>query len=132
MTEEFTIRLSHLDDLQLTREIVADAAGRIGFTPEDAGAIVSAVFEACANALTHGRTTGADTAALNIRILPDRIEAVVYDNGIGFPYPCQITMPPVSSPRGRGIPMMFAFMDEVDIDCSHGCKVTLIKRLHTD
>jgi serine/threonine-protein kinase RsbW len=128
MTEEFVIRLLNPDDLQLTREVITDAAGRAGFASYDAGQIVSAVFEACANAVTHGRACGADHAVLTVRILPDRIEAVILDNGRGFITPSNPSMPPITSSRGRGIPLMFTFMDEVTIDCHHGCKVTLSRR----
>jgi len=103
----------------------------MGFSDEDTQAVVSAVFEACVNALTHGLNAGEGKVTLCVRTYPDRFEAVIRDPGKGFTYPAATGMPPPGSHRGRGIPLMRAFMDDVRIEFDGGCKETLIKYLPT-
>lgn len=113
------------DDLPLCREAAQKAAAAAGFEGQVLGDIVCAVFEACVNAVTHGRSGQA--ATLRIRVYEDRLEAVVKDSGRGLDTPPGGPLPPPTVPHGRGIPLMRAFMDEVKLDDSNGLQVTLVK-----
>jgi len=125
--KEKTIEINDgIKDLPKCREMIKSTVAEMGFSKPDRWGIVSAVFEACVNAVTHGWK---GHATLTVRMLNDRLEAVVRDSGDG----CKIIptgiMPSPAANRGRGIPLMMNFMDEVKIDSNNGCKVTLIKYL---
>ncbi|MCC6446701.1 MAG: ATP-binding protein [Armatimonadetes bacterium] len=109
------------------RETTQQVASEMGFNGQDLWGIVSAVFEACVNALTHGRQQGREPVMLILRAFDDRLEAVVKDRGKGFACPPAVAMPPVSSMRGRGIPLMKSFMDDMKVESGDGCIVTLVK-----
>ncbi|MBI2844828.1 MAG: anti-sigma regulatory factor [Armatimonadetes bacterium] len=129
---EVTLELDNIKrDLPRTRDIVLDAARDIGFTDSDAWCIVSAVFEACANAVVHGRRGCQGRITLSVRTYDDRLEAIVQDTGAGFTCPAKSPVPPPTSRRGRGIPMMKAFMDEVRFEYDGGCRAVLVKHLTT-
>ena len=112
------------------RRRVARAAARLGFKDEELMGIVSAVSEACINALTHGCPNGKSAPVLYLHTHPNRFEAVVQDSGQGFTCPANTPMPSISSRRGRGIPLMKHFMDEIKIESRNGCRVTLVKYVH--
>lgn len=111
------------------RKLALKAAERAGFGPEDAGKISAAVFEACANAVVHGSSSGEVYVSLRIRSYPDRIEATVRDRGTGFACPTQMPMPAADAGGGRGVPLMQSYVDEVRFEHDGGCRVTLVKRL---
>jgi anti-sigma regulatory factor (Ser/Thr protein kinase) len=94
-----------------------------GFEGRELWDIVSAVFEAVVNAVTHGSTE----ASLELRLFDDRLEAEIKDGGNGFVYPAVSAVPPPTATRGRGIPLMKSFMDEVNFNNNGGCAVTLTK-----
>jgi serine/threonine-protein kinase RsbW len=124
------IKLSASDkDLARCRAEIQNSAAALGFHGEDLWGVVSAVFEACVNAVTHGKTNNHCRAYLSIRTSGNRFEAIVSDSGCGFTCPSPTPMPSPKANRGRGIPLMKMFMDEVKFDNSDGCKVTLIKYL---
>lgn len=116
-------------DLPICRESIKNAAEEMGFKGNDLGDIVAAVFEACVNAVTYGCKSPSGTVNLRIRTYDERFEAVVKDSGNGFPCPESLLMPSLDSSRGRGIPLMKKFMDEVVFEDDQGCKVTLTKYL---
>ncbi len=116
-------------DLTRCRQAARSAALNAGLTAKDADDVAAAVFEACVNAVTHGRTEDSDFAVLRLRIYEDRLEAVVQDFGCGLDCPGSTEIPLPTAKRGRGIPLMNAFMDEVRFERDDGCKVTLVKRL---
>ncbi|MEN6372319.1 MAG: ATP-binding protein [Armatimonadota bacterium] len=128
--KEVAIKFSEgMKDLPKCRELTEKSAAEIGFTGKDKCGIVSAVFEACVNAITHGWKAPDKYAKLTIRLYDDRLEAVVEDHGCGcIPSPAN-NMPPPASRRGRGIPLMKKFMDKIEFDNSDGCKVILTKYL---
>jgi anti-sigma regulatory factor (Ser/Thr protein kinase) len=104
----------------------------MGFAGRKRDEIVSAVFEACANALIHGRRTSDEAVTLTIRECDDCLEAIVNDRGKGFSGSNGSSLPRPTADRGRGIPLMRAFMDEVYYDFSEGCTVVLRKILPKD
>lgn len=113
------------DDLPLCREAAEQAARAAGFEGEEFGDIVSAIFEACVNAVTHGK--GSEPPTLRIRVYQDRLEAVIKDSGRGLDTPREDALPSPTVPHGRGIPLMKLFMDEVKLDYNNGLTVTLVK-----
>jgi serine/threonine-protein kinase RsbW len=113
------------DDLPLCREAAEHAAQAAGFEGDQLGDVVSAVFEACVNAIVHGH--GSEPATLRIRVYEDRLEAVIRDSGKGLDSPREDALPCPTIPHGRGIPLMKLFMDEVKLEYNGGLTVTLIK-----
>lgn len=103
----------------------------MGFDGRDLWGIVSAVFEACVNAVTHGRSNAPYPVILTIQCCDGQFIAVIKDSGRGCFPPAETPMPSPASRRGRGIPLMRAFMDEVTFDFAAGCTVTLKKQLPT-
>lgn len=128
---ETTIEINEgLKDLPRCREMIKSTVAEMGFSKPDRWGIVSSVFEACVNAVTHGwKGAGKGHATLSVRMFNDRLEAVVKDSGDGCGIMPTGVMPTAASNRGRGIPLMMSFMDEVKIDSGNGCKVTLVKYL---
>ncbi|MCC6446849.1 MAG: ATP-binding protein [Armatimonadetes bacterium] len=115
------------EGLAMCREVTQEIASRMGFRGQDLWGIVSAVFEACSNALTHGRKKEQGAVVLILQRLDDRLEVVVKDSGKGFSVPESIAMPPISSVHGRGLPLMKTFMDEMKVDNANGCTVKMVK-----
>jgi anti-sigma regulatory factor (Ser/Thr protein kinase) len=110
------------------RDLVEDAAGQVGFSVSEVQRIVTAAYEAVVNAATHGSPLeGKNSIEIDVRAYPDKLVIEVQDQGDGFPASLSEKMPDTSSRRGRGIPLMYALVDEVRFDDSSGGKVTLIK-----
>lgn len=128
--KEVTIELTEgVKDLPRCRRLAECAASETGFEEKDRWEIVSAIFEACVNAVTHGEKELSAPARLTLSLYDDRLEAVVKDHGDGCLSRPTGVMPHPVSRRGRGIPLMKSFMDEITIDSSDGCKVALVKYL---
>ncbi len=128
MTLDLEVELADAGDLTACRAAAEQAAATAGFAGNDLGDVVSAVFEACVNAVTHGRADDAPPGALRIRVTDDRLVATVRDFGKGIKCLADDGFPSPRTARGRGIPLMRAFMDEVRFEHDGGCVVTLVKR----
>jgi len=120
-----------VSSLPEARQAIIGSAANAGIEGEDLWAIVSAVFEACVNAVTHGTKDEATPARLMVWVDTDKYKAVVQDHGKGCPLNTNIPMPSPASNRGRGIPLMNLLMDEVRFDNNNGCRVTLTKYLNS-
>jgi len=116
-------------DLPRWRRAVFDAAREAGFGELDARDIVSAVYEACSNAILHGVRGCDGGVTLSVRVCDGRFEAAVADSGEGFEMPGGAPPATRRPGRGRGIALMAKLMDEVSFQCRPGCKVTLVKYL---
>lgn len=117
---------SRLDNLPRIRELVDSTAGQAGFGQQEIQRIVTAAFEAVVNAITHGSPLGSkNTISVDIRIFPDRFVVDVSDQGPGFQGMLSREMPDASSRRGRGLPLMQALVDEVQLSTTNGGRVTL-------
>lgn len=114
-------------DLQTCREATENLAAKAGFSQREVDGIVCAVCEAYANAVVHGRKNGAIRITLSLKTDDESLQAVVCDDGSGFSCPRETDMPPPWANRGRGIPLMRAFMDDVKVESGSGCCVTLTK-----
>jgi anti-sigma regulatory factor (Ser/Thr protein kinase) len=95
--------------------------------PADAAAdIVLAVQEASKNAL---RVSGGQTVSIAVWVSGEVICVSVKDQGRGFVDDASPSCPSVWRTRGRGLYLMRALMDSVEIDCSAGTSVSMQKRL---
>lgn len=127
MNAELDVELAGVSDLPACRAAAEKAAASAGFVGHDFGDVVSAVFEACVNAITHGHDDNSRPATLHIRVTHDRFEATIKDFGRGLNCLTEAGFPSPRAPRGRGIPLMRTFMDEVKLEHNDGCAITLIK-----
>lgn len=112
-------------DLASCRRLVARTAEEMRFSTQERDDIVSAVFEACVNAVTYGRTP----ITVELVRCDDRLEAVIRDSGDGFMLPAEIKMPDPSASSGRGLATMSALMDEVEVTSDDGHALVLVKYL---
>jgi anti-sigma regulatory factor (Ser/Thr protein kinase) len=86
--------------------------------------VVLACDEACANAIEHGlRAIAADTIEVSLAIEGDDLVITVADPGSWSDRPS-------GDHRGRGLDIMRALMDHVDITVSPGTTVTMRRRRH--
>lgn len=112
------------------RRMVTEALVGVDVEPAALEDIRLAVSEACSNAVLHGPATG--TYEVSLRLHGESCEIQVRDAGPG---PDLVSLPdslpPVASPSGRGLAIMRAVMDEVEVraDPDHGTVVRLVKRL---
>jgi len=97
------------------RATVADALERGGWSGEDSARIMLVASEALSNAIEHGSRLGA-RIDLAIEVDPDRAALRVTDAGRhgcdGWAPPAP---PPDSSTRGRGLLIMRALADEMQV-----------------
>ncbi|MEN6520815.1 MAG: anti-sigma regulatory factor [Armatimonadota bacterium] len=115
-------------NLQSVREVIESTASEVGFSVDDVRKIVTAAFEAVANAVTHGSPLESkNTISITISVYADKLVVEVADQGEGFPLNILKKMPDTSSPRGRGIPLMYSLVDEVKFENNSGGRVILTK-----
>jgi serine/threonine-protein kinase RsbW len=126
---DLKVQLADAGDLPACRAAAEKAAARAGFAGNDLGDVVSAIFEACVNAITHGRDDSGRPGTLRICVTDDRLEATIRDFGRGLRCITDDGFPPAGTARGRGIPLMKAFMDEVKLEHDGGSRITLVKYL---
>ena len=113
--------------IPVIRRVVGDALRGLGVTAECVDDVLVAVSEACTNVVQHARTTGdyevtgqVDEGVCTLKVM---------DWGRG-PRPAPADRGPLSE-SGRGISIMRALVDDLDIDSSpeQGTVVHLRKRL---
>lgn len=116
------------------RETVHRVCLEMGFTPRDAGLVITAVWEAALNAATHGSPRGeADRVVVDVIVEDDllRVDIKSADPAFRLPEGQPVITP--TTRRGRGLPIMYAFMDEVSLTpAENGVTVHLVKRLKSD
>jgi serine/threonine-protein kinase RsbW len=108
---------AHSRHLHVAAFFIKSVAAMAGFDEEAVEAIEISVMEAVENVIDHA-SEGADTVCLVIWQEKDHFVIEVQDEGI--PWPREVLngqvgreMPPPEAPRGRGLAMMRALMDEV-------------------
>ncbi len=111
-TDTLSLRLPPQPDLCcVARRRIAAFARAKGVAEDDLSSLLSAVGEALANAVEHGKTP----APLDIecRVEADRIFATVSDAGVGFEREPELLgeLPDVESERGRGLGIMRRLSD---------------------
>jgi serine/threonine-protein kinase RsbW len=119
---------SRLEGLPQVRELIETSAAQMDFTEQEVQRIVTAAFEAVANAATHGSPMGGrNSITVVTQVFPDRFVVEVRDQGDGITHSILPDMPTTESSRGRGLPLMRALMDEVNVSNDGGCRVVLVK-----
>ena len=127
-TEEvLPTRLTAIRESQ--RRVLARLA-ELGYGEDHRFAVRLAIEEALINAMKHGnRMEESRQVRLAYRVLPDRVEVRVADEGAGF-RPNGVPDPTVDEnlqrPCGRGIMLMRSYMDEVAYSAD-GTEVHMVK-----
>lgn len=123
---EFFARAEHLSDV---RKLVERLSGKTKLTREQRTDFLTAADEAVTNAIRHGSPRGERSLIrVSCRALPDSLIVEVRDQGPGFAASPAPAMPSPESPAGRGLPMMCALADSVEIASSaKGTSITLKK-----
>lgn len=118
---------SHTKNLALIRNEIEDVASACGFDDTEIYQMKVAVSEAAANAIEHGSPLGdKNQIHLIIECGPERISIEIVDEGV-FKARLPVTDGRPSH-RGRGIFLMTALMDEVNItEGQEGTVVRLVK-----
>jgi anti-sigma regulatory factor (Ser/Thr protein kinase) len=104
--------------LQVCANFIRGAAEGAGFDEDSIEAIEIASMEAVENVIDHAQLDGKDRLSLSTHLDGDDFIIEIRDRGI--PWPREVIlgkvgqdMPPPESPRGRGLAMMRALMDDV-------------------
>ena len=125
---------STLDSVDRAESIIMGAAEQAGFDEDDLHKIGMAVRECLVNAVVHGNRYNAKKRVhLAVTDGPQKFTVRVADEGEGFDLsalPDPLAEENLLRHSGRGIFLIRAFMDEVDIRPvePHGTEVTLVKK----
>ena len=112
--------------LATARRFVDAAAARFGLEDQERYEFTFAVNEAVTNAIEHGRPSPDGKIRLHVAAEDGALVFEVEDHGTFAPCPPSVDRLP---DRGRGLALMAATMDEVDVRrCSRGTVVRLCKR----
>jgi anti-sigma regulatory factor (Ser/Thr protein kinase)/uncharacterized protein YigA (DUF484 family) len=110
------------EQLAVVRHLIRRWVAANGGTDDDCAAFAIAVTEACANAVEHAYGLGDETIQVRAALVDGVAKVTVGDQG-GW-------RQPRGENRGRGIPVMREFMDDVAIDASDdGTTVELRRRI---
>jgi anti-sigma regulatory factor (Ser/Thr protein kinase) len=125
---EFPAKPEHLADV---RKRVEQLAARTPLKRHEIDDFLTAVDEAVANAIRHGSPQGERSKVRVVcRNSPNTLAVEVQDEGNGFSAPSAPAMPSPEAMGGRGLPLMCALADSMEVASSpHGTRVTLQKSL---
>ncbi len=140
MTDMTAMRVSYtlesnLESVNQAEQAATDLAAKAGFDDEDVGRISMAVREAAVNAVLHGNHYDPEKKVFILfENTAGRLVLKVTDQGEGLD-PSRIPNPlapeNLLKQSGRGIFLIKAFMDEVEIKNLHpGTEITMIKHVH--
>ncbi len=127
---------SSLESVNKAEQAASGAARRCGFAEEQVGGISMAVREAAINAVQHGNHYDpSKRMSVLFESAPQGLTVTVRDEGNGLD-PAAIPDPLASEnllrQSGRGIFLMRAFMDRVEINrLQHGTEIVLTKYLQS-
>ncbi len=125
---------STLDSVDRAESLIMDAAASAGFNEDDLHKIGMAARECMVNAVVHGNRYNANkTVHLQVSGADDYIKIRIADQGEGFDLsklPDPLAEENLLRHSGRGIFLIRAFMDEVDVRPAspHGTEVLLVKK----
>lgn len=123
---------AHPQNAGPARERVRDAAHRAGFTEIDLADIEIAVGEAITNAILYGSPRADSRVLLMYGAVAPNFVIKVRDEGSGFDPSAVRTEEDTDALGGRGIRLMRALMDEVDLHYDgEGMVAVLHKKLPT-
>ena len=126
---------STLQSVDTAEELVMDAARAIGLDEDDLHKVGIAVRETMVNAVAHGnRYSGRKKVRLQIWTDPIGLVIQIQDEGNGFEMtgvPDPLAEENLLRQSGRGLLMIQAFMDELEIKRAHpaGTLVRMVKYL---
>ncbi len=126
---------STLDSVDSAEETAVRVAGKAGIEEDELHKIAMAVRECMVNAVVHGnRYNARKKVHLFVSTNSGRFTVKIADEGEGFDLenlPDPLAPENLLRNSGRGIFLIRAFMDEVDIRRRepHGIEVTLVKNL---
>ena len=118
------------ETVALTRGVVTDALRSLGVTDDCIDDIRLALSEACTNVLDH--VDGDDEYEVRLEVAGDNCVLSVTNTGDGFDADhLADVLPDHTSPRGRGVAIMRAVMDRVELhsEPERGTIVRLVKHL---
>ena len=125
---------STLDSVDQAETIIMDAAEKAGFHEDDMHKIGMAARECMVNAVVHGNRYSKDKKVhLTVTSGHDRLTIRIADQGGGFDVsklPDPLAEENLLRHSGRGLFLIRAFMDEVDVRPAdpRGAEVTLVKK----
>ena len=123
---EFFARAEHLTDV---RRLVERLGQKTTLSREQLDDLLTAVDEAAANAIRHGSPQGERSLVRVVcHPLPSGLIVEVRDTGAGFAAPHNPTMPGPDAPGGRGLPLMCALADSVEISSSSKGTIVALKK----
>lgn len=119
---------AELASLSVARAALSRALRREGWPDELHALVLLAVGEALANAVEHGSSAGA-VIQVELTVDADHASVRVADEGrLGAAVPLTIPpLPPLASPRGRGLLLMLGLAEEVEVR-SRGAGTSLLLR----
>jgi serine/threonine-protein kinase RsbW len=126
---------SKLDSVDEAEELAVKMAEEAGFEEDDLHKIAMSVRETMVNAVVHGNRYNAHKRVyVRVSNGPGRLEIKIADQGEGFELeavPDPLSENNLLRNSGRGIFLMKAFMDEVEVKRGDpvGTEVTLVKYL---
>jgi len=104
---------------RVARERVVGFALAQGVSGDALDQFLTALGEALANAIEHGRSEA--PIRIECRISRDRILGTVIDDGVGFPGQREVPdIPDVDADRGRGLPIMRRCTDIFSVSSAPG------------
>ena len=125
------------ETVAVVRAIVTDALRRVGVAEDSLDAVRLALSEACTNVIDHSGAE--DEYEVRLRVEDARCEIRIIDTGHGFDGDALVDGSDggdadVASPRGRGIAIMRAVIDHVQLDSrpESGTVVHLVTELALD
>ncbi len=125
---------SDLKNVEVAEEISRRVAGTAGFDEEEQHRIEMAVHESMINAIWHGnRNDPSKSVWLQFKILRDRLEILIRDQGNGFNpnlIPDPLKNENLLNVSGRGIFLIRTFMDDFRVEPINGAgtEVVMVKR----
>ena len=129
LLDQFEIT-AHPQNAGIARERVSQAASRAGFGGMDLADIEIAVGEAVTNAILYGSPSPDCRVVLSFGLTPAGFVIQVRDEGHGFDPSSVRSEEDTDALGGRGIRLMRALMDEVDLHYDgHGMTAILTKKL---
>ncbi len=123
---EFAAKGEHLAEVRRTVERLGQSTS---LSRADLDDLLTAVDEAVANAIRHGSPQGAKSIIqVNCEPHANGLIVEIRDQGAGFVVPESPSMPGPDATGGRGLPLMVALSDAVEIASTpQGTAITLKK-----
>jgi serine/threonine-protein kinase RsbW len=126
MPQRQTIAIHDISELAAVREWLDRALQDHAIPREARSRLVLCVHEVCANALRFGGSPRGVT--VSVRFSGTKVEAIIRDHGNGFdPTRLGGVCPGPTCESGRGLFLLRALMDHVEVHVNHGTEVRLLK-----